>query len=283
MLTLERIEAYRAETYRAREDLRVKTKSEAVQYVNDRGFVMFWPIKDVTLPSLWTAVAGDRDVPNEHDDPGHVTWGWKDSLLGKKRWYYAKVLRRKATIISLDMVPYFYALSENFGAPEEDYLQQYADGAMTVEAKQIYEALLRDGPLNAPALRRAVSMTDKKSQYRFNRGLEALQMDFKVMPTGVAEAGAWNYAFIYECVHRHHPELPDRAREIKIGEAQRELVLTYFRSVGAAQLGDVVKVFRWQKREMVRVLDALAEKGALRQDLQVDGKGEDWIALVELL
>ena len=35
--------------------------------------------------------------------------------------------------------------------------------------------------------------------------------------------------------------------------------------------------------EMVRVLDALAEEGALRQDLQVDGKGEDWIALVELL
>lgn len=283
MLTLERIQAYRAETYRTRQDLRIETKSQAVSHVNDRGFVMFWPIKGIVMPSLWAAVAGDRDVPNEHDDPGHVTWGWKDSLLGKKRWYYGKVLRRKATMISLEMTPYFYALSENFGAPEEDYLQQYADGAMTAEAKQIYEALLRDGPLNAPALRRAVSMTDKQSQYRFNRGLEMLQADFKILPIGVAEAGAWNYAFIYECVHRHYPELPERARQIKIAEAQRMLVLAYFRSVGAANLSDVVKVFRWQKREMVRTVDQLVEAGTLAKGLRIEGNDKAWIALTELL
>lgn len=283
MLTLERIQDYRAETYRTRPDLRIETKPQAVAHVNDRGFVMFWPIKGIVMPSLWAAVAGDRDVPNTHDDPGHVTWGWKDSLLGKKRWYYAKVLRRKATVISLEMAPYFYALSENFGAPEEDYLQQYADGAMTAEAKQIYEALLREGPLNAPALRRAVSMTDNKSQYRFNRGLEMLQADFKVLPIGVAEAGAWNYAFIYECVHRHHPELPERAREIRIGEAQRMLLLTYFRSVGAVQFGDVAKVFQWQKRELVRALDHLEEEAALVQGLRIEGQGDDWIALVDLV
>lgn len=283
MLTLERIRAYRAETYRTRLDLRLETPCQAVAHVEDRGFITFWPIKDILMPSLWAAVAGDRDVPNEHDDPGHVTWEWKDSLLGKRRWYYAKVLRRKATMISLDMVPYFYALSENFGAPEEDYLQQYADGAMTAEAKQIYEVLLREGPLNSPALRRAVSMTDRKSQYRFNRGLEMLQADFKVLPIGVAEAGAWNYAFIYECVHRHHPELPQQARSIKIGEAQRTLVATYFRSVGAAQFRDVSKVFRWQKRDIVSALDQLAADGVVRQGVRVEGQGDDWVALLQLL
>lgn len=282
MLTLERIAEYRAKTYRTRRDLRVETKAEAVEHVNDRGFVMFWPIKGIVMPSLWAAVAGDRDVPNTHDDPGHVTWGWKDSLLGKKRWYYAKVLRKKATIISLALAPYFYALSENFGSPEEDYLQQYADGEMTAESKQIYEALLADGPLNAPALRRAVSMTDKKSQYRFNRGLTLLQADFKVMPIGVAEAGAWNYAFIYECVHRQYPDLPAQARSIKISEAQRKLVLTYFQSVGAAQIRDVAKVFQWRKREMIRVISDLDEKGVLVQGLGIEGQSGEWIALSNL-
>jgi hypothetical protein len=283
MLTLGRIRAYRAETYRTQPDLRLETPDQAVAHVEDRGFITFWPIKDIVMPNLWAAVAGDRDVPNEHDDPGHVTWEWKDSLLGKRRWYYAKVLRRKATIISLDMVPYFYALSENFGAPEEDYLQQYADGAMTSEAKQIYEVLLREGPLNSPALRRAVSMTDRKSQYRFNRGLEMLQADFKVLPIGVAEAGAWNYAFIYECVHRHHPKLPEQARDIKISEAQCKLAATYFHSVGAARFGDVSKVFRWQKRDMVRALDQLAADGVVRQGVRVEGQGDDWVALADLL
>ncbi|MBK9210977.1 MAG: hypothetical protein IPL71_22930 [Anaerolineales bacterium] len=42
-------------------------------------FIYFWPIKGIDLPSLWTAVAGDRPVADKHDDPGHITWGWKDN------------------------------------------------------------------------------------------------------------------------------------------------------------------------------------------------------------
>src|SRR5512142_3094111 len=126
-----RLRAYRARTFHTAPGARVKTKDEAVAFVNERGFAYFWPIKEVSLPSLWAAVAGDRPVADAHDDPGHVTWGWKDSLLGKRKWYYAKVLRHKSTLIALDVAPYFYALSENFGAPEEDYLLQYEQGLLS--------------------------------------------------------------------------------------------------------------------------------------------------------
>lgn len=147
MLTLsaDHLAAYRAETYQLRPDLRVTTREQAIDFVNRRGFVHFWPVKGVLLPSLWAAVAGERPVPNEHDDPGHVTWGWKDELLGARRWYYAKVLRKKATFIALDVVPTFYALSENYGEPEQDYLLQYQEGRLTFEAKAVYEALLNEG------------------------------------------------------------------------------------------------------------------------------------------
>ena len=282
MLMWDDVKRYRAVAYRSRRDLRVTTKEEAIAYVEERGFVMFWPIKGILMPSLWAAVVGDRTVPNDHDDPGHVTWGWKDSLLGQRRWYYAKILRRKATILSLNLAPAFYALSENFGSPEEDYIRQYRDGTLTVEAKAIYEALLREGPLHTLALRRAVSMTDRKAGYRFNRGLEELQADFKVMPVGVAEAGAWNYAFIYECVHRHHPELSEKARRIKIGEAQQILVNRYLRSVGAAQLRDVRKVFRWPKRDIQRALAALTASGKLVDNAEIEGKAGEWVVSSEL-
>lgn len=282
MLTLQTIRDYRAVTYRTRPDLRIDTKAAAIDHVNARGFTTFWPIKGITMPSVWAAVAGDREVPNNHDDPAHKTWGWKDDLLDQKVWYYAKVLRRKATMISLEVAPYFYALSENFGAPEEDYLDQYRDGTMTAEAKQIYEALLYDGPLNALALRRAASMTDKSSTYRFNKGLEELQMDFKVLPVGVAEAGAWNYAFIYECVHRFYPDLPERARSIKTTEARRKLLTLYFESVGAVGFRDVSKVFWWRKRDMERALDALAAEGVLVRGLELPKSSDEWIALPDL-
>ena len=43
-------------------------------------------IKGIAFPSLWTAVAGDRPFADEHDDPGHVTWGWKDTAPGQRIW-----------------------------------------------------------------------------------------------------------------------------------------------------------------------------------------------------
>ncbi|MBI5054888.1 MAG: hypothetical protein HZB52_16705, partial [Chloroflexi bacterium] len=117
MLTLKSLTAYRAQTFHLQKTKKLKTVDDAIQFVNERGFVYFWPIKGITMPSLWAGVAGDRPVADKHDDPGHVTWRWKDSMLGQRKWYYAKILRKKATMISLKVAPYFYALTENFGDP----------------------------------------------------------------------------------------------------------------------------------------------------------------------
>ena len=190
----------------------------------------------MTLPSLWAAAAGDRPVPDEHDDPGHVTWGWKDEMLGTRQWYYAKVLRKRATMISLDVVPNFYALSENYGEPDKDYLLQYQEGRLTWEAKTVYETILNEGALDTVSLRKLARMTNKASDSPFNRALETLQADFKILPVGIAQAGAWKYAFIYECVHRHYPDLLEGARPIRQAEARQHLLELYLRSVGAARV-----------------------------------------------
>src|SRR5512139_1183513 len=211
-ISFERIRSYRAETFRSLPGQRITNQNEAVDYVNQRGFIYFWPIRDIVLPSLWVAVAGDRPVADEHDDPGHVSWGWKDDLLGKRTWYYAKVLRKRATMISLETAPYFYALSENYGDPQEDYQIQYMQGRLTQESKAIYEALLDKGILDTIALRRATRMTSAESEARFNRALTELQADFKILPVAVTQSGAWHYAFAYDLVHRHFPDLPEQAR-----------------------------------------------------------------------
>jgi hypothetical protein len=235
------------------------------------------------LPSLWTAVAGDREVASEHDDPGHITWRWKDSLLGARVWYYAKVLRKRATMIALDVVPFFYALSENYGSPEEDYLLQYQQGHLKQETKNVYEALLRESPLDTIALRRAARLSSKESSYRFDRALSDLQAGFRILPIGVAEVGAWRYAFVYGLVHRYFPELPEQARRIGEAQAREELTRRYFASVGAAQLRDVVKLFGWRKRAAEAAVEALVNQGDLVQGLQMPDHTGDWIALASLL
>jgi hypothetical protein len=250
-------------------------------FVNRRGFVYFWPIKGIDLPSLWTAVAGNRPVADAHDDPGHITWRWKDNALGKRIWYYAKILRKKATILSLEIAPYFYALSENYGSPEEDYLVAYEEGRLPQAAKQVYEVLLKEGAMNTLDLRRASKLANAKES-EFNRALEILQSDFKILPVGVSEAGAWKYSFIYEIVPRHYPELPEKARRIGERQAREKLIELYFESVGAAREGDAVKLFGWKRELVTRAISGLVAKRKLVGCEHPKEKG-GWFALLRLV
>jgi hypothetical protein len=288
-LALPLLERYRAGSFMSGPGARLQTPDEALAWVNQRGFIYFWPIKGISMPNLWSAVAGDRPVADAHDDPGHITWGWKDGALGKRRWYYAKVLRKKATLISLETAPYFYALTENYGEPEEDHLVMYREGRLTLAAKLVYEALLKEGALNTVDLRKAARLTSKQSDPEFNRALETLQADFKILPVGVAEAGAWKYAFIYDITSHHYPDLPEKARAISEAQAREKLAGLYFRSLGAARLRDVQKLFGWSLPVCVRTIKRLVESGQLAAaNVPADQAGEfgqpgEWLALSELV
>ena len=280
-ISIKAIEDYRSKSYRRTR--RLATVDQAIKFVEERGFVFFWPIKGIEFPSLWTAVAGNRPVANEHDDPGHVTWGWKDQMLGKRKWYYAKLLRKKATMISLEVAPYFYALTENYGDPEEDYLVEYEAGRLKQENKLVYEALLRNGAMDTIALRRKVGLNSKDSKYRFERALAELQADMKILATGVSEAGAWNYAFIYDIVPRHFPDIPEHARKIKQSEARLKLTELYFRSVGASSLREFGKVFGWGKPQQTKAIQQAVEAGIVRTGLATETSDEELIVLKELV
>ena len=276
-LDLKRLQSYRTRTFNLPPSKPLSSPAQAVRFVNARGFVYFWPITGIDLPSLWTAVAGERPVADQHDDPGHVTWGWKDGALDKKIWYYGKILRHKATMISLEAAPYFYALSENYGSPEEDYLIAYQEGRLTQAAKQIYESLLDKGALNTLDLRRLAKLTNAKES-EFNKALEQLQHDFKILPVGVSEAGAWRYSHIYEIVTRHYPHLAEQARTISESQARTKLLELYFTSIGAAQLRDVTKLFGWPKEIAERTVNKLVEKGVLAKVSHPKHVGE-WVVV----
>lgn len=283
MISAELLKQYRSITFKTAPGHRLVSAEQAVEYVNQRGFVFFWPNKGITLPSLWVAAAGDRPVPDQHDDPGHVTWGWKDEMLPKKVWYYARVLRRRNTMLSLEALPYFYALSPNYGDPENDFLDQYEQGLMTAEAKQVYEALLRKGSLDSISLRKEARLSGTGSDSRFNRALEDLQIEFKVLPVGVTEAGAWNYAFRYDLVSRHFPELIYQAGTITEPQARRWILERYFASVGAIEKREMVKVFGWRPEAFERTVNGLVADRILAVDVEVEGNSHPHLALRSLL
>ncbi len=282
-LDLERLKALRTKTFRLSRSLRVASPAQALQFVDERGYTFFWPVKGITLPSLWTAAAGDRPVADEHDDPGHVTWGWKDSSLDKRIWYYGKILRRKGTFISLEVVPYFYALSENYGDVEQDHVLPYEAGHLTLAAKLVYDVLLKEGKMNTIDLRREAHLASRSSDAEFTRAVDDLQADFKILPVGVAEAGAWHYAYQYDLTARHYPDLPEKARPIGEAEARQKLVELFFRSVGAAQLRDVTQLFGWPVELAGRAVGRLVQAGLLEEGISHPQQGKEWLALPELV
>ena len=255
----ELLSAYRARTFQTMAQDRLREVAQAVEFVDARGFVFLWPVKGVDLPSLWTAVAGDRPVESDHDDPGHVTWGWKDSMLGKKVWYYAKLLRGKATFVSLDVIPYFYALSERVG-DLDDYMLAYDEGRLTWEEKSVADALLNHGALHTIELRRRSFLEAASAKSRFDRALTSLQRGLWVLPIGIARAGAWKYAFIYELVDRWYPQILDRARRIMPSDAYKTLTSLYLDSVGAIEPIKIARLFRWTIDPVRQALEELEQE-----------------------
>ena len=259
--------------YRRRMNLRVMNQQQAVEFVNDVGFCFLFPIQNVEMPSLWDAIAG-RVVKTYPDHSGYEierTWGWKDDALDKRLWFYGKLIRAKATLISLDFLSNFYALSENFGDFEHDYLAEYKTGALTADAKQVYEALLRNGALDAVRLRREVHMSSDASKGRFEKALTDLQTGLKVLPVGIAPAGAWRYAFIYEVLPRWLPDVPNKARSIGRAEARCHILDRYIHNVIASPLSTTARVFGWRVPETKQAAETLADQGRLEIGVKVTG------------
>lgn len=250
------LKRYHAQTFQINPRDQLRSVDDAIDFVNARGFVFLWPVKGVDLPSLWKAVAGDRPVESDHDDPGHVTWGWKDSMLGEKVWYYAKLLRGKATFVSLNTIPYFYALSERVG-DLDDYTLAYDEGRLTWEEKSVADAILNHGALHTLELRRRSYLDAAGAKSRFDRALTSLQRGLWVLPIGIARAGAWKYAFIYELVDRWYPQILDDARKISLRDAYKKLTSVYLDSVGAIEPVKISRLFRWKIDVVKQALEDL--------------------------
>src|SRR5574341_1768369 len=280
------IESLRDRIYRRTRARRVQTPREAEKFVAEVGFCLFWPIKGIEMPNLFHAIAGHvRDVPTEHDDPDiSKCWNWKDQALGQKKWYYAKLLGKRATLVSMKYLPYFYARSPNFGG-EEDYAQDYEAGLLSREAKNIYEALHQHGPLDTVRLRRESRLAAESAKTAFERALVELQITMRILPVGVAEAGAWRYAFIYDLVTRHFPRLAEESRPITRSEARTRLAARCLDNVVAASPAEIAHVFavlKWTPHELEKTLIALIER-RMAIKITVEGmKGEQIVSLKAL-
>jgi len=244
--------------------LRLSRMGQAQDFINAVGLCFLFPDRRVELPSLWEAICGERrPLPARHDDAAlGLAWNWKDELPTRGLVYYGKLLARKPTFVSLPLLPCLYALSENLGELD-DYLAEYSDGRLSLDAKRVLEALIEHGPLPTSHLRRRAHLAGKANASRFDRAIAELQQGLKIVKTGISDANAWRYCYIYDLVLRRFPDLAEHAADIPRSTARVTLLRQYLWIVGASSAAEIQRLFGWSGQDVARACDTLKGKGEL--------------------
>ena len=236
------------------------------------GLAFLFGDKTVEMPTLWGAICGAaRPVPKHHDDADlGRAWRWKDSLPARGALFYGKLLRKKPTLVALELLPYFYALSPNYGELN-DYVEQYRAGELSVEARNVYRTLLESGALATSHLRQAAGLAGGDNARRFDRALTELQTQLKIAKVGISDANRWGYAYVYDLFLRRFPEVAVSARAISRDQAMETLLLRHLGNVIAVPAKSAQRLFGWDDWNWERVVTRSSDKGLIAHDLSIDG------------
>ncbi len=242
---------------------RVRTPRDAVKYIDATGFCMLFPVSKVPLPSLYFAVT--RRNPHEKmiwDRYTEMVWRWKDELPRRRRAYYGKYFRGRGTFISLGLLPHFLAMRESAATPG-DHNRFYADGRIGENARVIWQALEKHGPLATLELRHACKMETKAGNVRFKRAILELQCLLIVVHFGAEqETAAWASGR-YELTCRAFSKETATSRRISPEEARTALAAKFFKWHSGASPIELARLFGWSKAEAVAATESA--KGEIRR------------------
>ncbi len=247
---------------------RVATPAEAVKYIDATGCCMLFPVTHVPLPSLYAAVTRrDPRAGVSFDRYFEMVWRWKDEFPRRRRAFYAKYFRGRGTFISLGQLPSFLAVRETAVAPG-DYERLYAEGRISPDARVIWEALAREGPLATLELRHACHMETTAGNVRYKRAMLDLQRSLIVSHFGSEqETGAWASAR-FELTCRAFPKQTAVAQGLALPEARANLAAKVLEWRPGATAAQLARLFAWPKEQAVAAYDL-----AHTRELKLKGAG----------
>ncbi len=280
-MTYEELIARRNHIYRRSADRRVRREHEALTFINEVGFCFLFSSEGSELPTLYEAILGQPSQwSTQHDYETGLAWRWKDDLPISRQCFYGKLLRDKPVLVSLDMFPYFYAISGNYGDLDQ-YLETYQDGKISIGAKQIYEALLQHGALPTSELRRKANLAGLENARAFERGLVELQVGMNITKTAISDAIRWHYCYVYDLLPRWLPDQVQKGLAIKSRDAYPVILHRYINNVLIATPQSITRLFGWPQETVQRSIDALTARDQIRSDVTIDGLDGVWLASTE--
>ena len=263
MLTQKDLLSYRRRLWRLG---KVRTEAQFRQVLQQVGLCLIFGSDDLPLPKVY-------DV--SHDD-ADGWWNWKDHLQAKRQAYMGRLIRGKATLVTLDLLPAFLALYyEQGGCPSYDEEHYY--GRITQPAKWICDYLDRHGPAPADQLRKAMKQQYGIGTGAYHKALLELQRKFKVVTTGLAERAAWAARVIGLFEQWVPNPVERRARHLKPERAHALILRSLLKAAGAVPLISLGRIVGWPRDQVTQAVAALSREGLLRREICPRRKQRDWI------
>jgi hypothetical protein len=273
-----KLERLRDQAFRRFPALKVRSERAALAFVNSVGLCSTFYRFPEGLPCLWEAVAGRRDPRwprRSHHDAGiGVTWELKDVLPTKRQVYYGKLLKGRPVLVALDLFPCFYALARG-KQRARDYQVEYEAGRLSLSAKRIMDAMLKEHPQFTRELRANSFMLESSKTREFERAMAELQQGLWVVK--IEERYEPSFSYRWDLLEAWLPELVSEGRRLQRGQAVETLIARYAKTAVFTTLPLMARLFGQAREEVGEAVSRLVRRGTLVPDCPVAGWPGLWL------
>jgi hypothetical protein len=138
--------------------------------------------------------------------------------------YYGKLLRGRPMLVALDLVPAFYALVRG-RQRARDYRAEYEAGRLSLTARRLMDALLREHPQYTRELRASTFLLEPGRTREFERAMAELQQGLWVVKS--EERYEPSFSYRWELLESWLPEQAAEGRRLGRAAALDRLIARY--------------------------------------------------------
>lgn len=245
-----RILEYRRQKWNGGRNGSLHTVEQMASFLNDVSMALIFGSRDIPLPKIYDCAAADADW-----------WAWKDLLQAKKLAYNGRVVRHKATLISMGLLPAFLAVYLT-GGGFAMYEEEYYWGNLSQLANQVAQYLDRKGPTATDVLRQAIMPKGKDHTRRYHAALFELQSKFKIVTVGL-EDRSWGVRVLDLFMNWVPAKVERRAETMGREEAMVRILAAFVGTAGAVPERTLPRIFGWPSEEASRASDFLVSRQAI--------------------
>ena len=263
IISKKQIRGHQQRLWRTGRGRRLRTLQQTANFLDEVGMCLLFACRDIPLPKIYDCAGDDADW-----------WAWKDLLQQGKRAYNGRLVRRKATLVSMKLLPAFYAAYLKAGG-HAMYEEEYYWGKLGVLANRVAQYLDKNGPTPADMLLRTIMPPGKQHTRRFHSALFELQAKFKIVSVGL-EDKSWGVRVLDLFINWVPPKVERGAENMSRDEAIQRISTAFVHTAGAVPEAMLSRMFGWARAETLCSVDSLVSTGRLHRE-RVRGERGMWL------